>query len=236
MPVFARRVVLPQDSGPLTGELFVPEKVKGVVVAGHDTVNPTYSAHAESLALELTTWNLAVLLLGLQTGIEEERILAGWGVADSKALERAADRFLDACRFLGQDEQTVDLRVGLFGTGTGAAASFLAGARAPPSVVTVAACGGRPWLAGPAAEALPVPSLLIVGSEDELGLPETVSFSRRLRGETSLRLVPRASRGFTEPGTREDALRICGEWFRERFEVVTTPREYGWTDPLGRWV
>lgn len=236
MSLLVRRVVLPQESGNLTGELFIPEGAEGVVVTAYDTVGPCCSPQSRDMARGLVGRQVAVLLLGLQTGAEADELLAGWGVDDAEGLRLAADRLRSTARFLTHDPQTDSMPIGLFGTGTAAAASFLLGARPPPHVMAVASCGGQPWLAGEAVEEVEVPTLLVVGGEDDEALPATLRMSKRLKGATSLRLVPHASRTFAEPGALDDLSRICGDWFHDRFAEVVLPRTFGWADPEGRWV
>lgn len=81
-----------------------------------------------------------------------------------------------------------------------------------------------------------MPTVLVVGSEDERGLLEAQRLSRELAGEHSLRLVPGASCAFREPGAWEDAVRITGEWFHDHFRTAVEPRSCGWAAPEGRFV
>jgi putative phosphoribosyl transferase len=236
MALFMRRVMLPQTDGNLVGELLVPAQAQGVIIAGYDTRGPAPGPGAMELGRGLTRSGVAVLLLGLQTGVEEEYILSGWGLDNHAAVKHTAERFEEACAFLFQDPQTKCLRVGLFGTGTGGAAAFLAAAHRPPGVTCVASCGGRPWLAGDTVENVQLPSLIVVGGEDTTGLLETMRMTRRMHGPTTLRLVPGASRSFSEPGTWGDAMRILGGWFHEQFESTFARWRTGWADPEGRWV
>lgn len=235
MAVFRREMVLPQEDETLVGQLVVSERPVGVVVWGNDNTGECYSRQTVRLVEELAKCNLATLLFGLWTEVEEE-LQAGWGVDDEERLQRAARRLERTCGVLARDAQTQGMRVGLFGTGCGAAASLLAAERHPAELSAIACCGGRLSLAGAAAARVQVPTLLVVGSEDEPGLLEAQRLSRELAGEHSLRLVPGASSTFHEPGAWEDAVRITGEWFHDHFRAAVELRGDGWADAKGRFV
>jgi len=236
MPVFTRELGLSLSMGTLVGRLFVPELPAGVVVCGTDSLGPHYNPHAVRLARELTGWEVAILLLGLDTGAGGEDVLASEGVEDAVAVRRAARRLVEACTFLECVPEVAGLRRGLFGTGTAAAAALVAATQPPTGLVTVACCGGHPQQAREAVEAVQVPTLLVVGSEDERGLLEAMGVSRRLPGEKSVRLVPGASRSFQEAGAWEEVVHIVGEWLHDHLQPARPVGDFGWTDPLGRWI
>ncbi|MFY0567707.1 dienelactone hydrolase family protein [Archangium lansingense] len=235
MAVFRREMVLPQDDETLVGQLFISERPMGVVVWGNDDTSERYRRQTVRLAEELAKCGLASLLFGLWTEVEEG-LQAGWGVDDEARLQRAARRLERTCALLARDAQTQGMRLGLFGTGSGAPASLLVAARHPAELSAIACCGGRPSLAGAAAARVRVPTLIVVGSEDEHGLLEAQRLSSELAGEHSLRLIPGASSTLHEPGAWEDAVRITGEWFHDHFRAAVEPRSDGWADAEGRFV
>lgn len=67
---------------------------------------------------------------------------------------------------MGSQASLRDLRIGLFGASTGAAAALIAAAHRPEAVGAVVSRRGRPDLAGDALARVRAPTLLIVGGQD----------------------------------------------------------------------
>jgi putative phosphoribosyl transferase len=81
--------------------------------------------------------------------------------------------------------------------------------------------GGRPDLAGPALSRVRAPTLLIVGSRDELVIELNRAALQQLRVEKRLEIVPGATHLFEEPGTLEVVARLardcsCSIWPEDR--------------------
>lgn len=105
------------------------------------------------------------------------------------------------------------LPIGLFGASTGAAAALVAAARAPAGIAAVVSRGGRPDLAGEALPQVRAPVLLIVGGEDHQVIALNKAAAARLACPHELRIVPRATHLFEEPGTMEEVVDLAGDWF-----------------------
>jgi pimeloyl-ACP methyl ester carboxylesterase len=73
--------------------------------------------------------------------------------------------------------------------------------------------GGRPDLAADALPAVRAPTLLIVGSRDELVLDWNREAAARLTCEHRVEVVPGATHLFEEPGTLETVAGLAREWF-----------------------
>jgi putative phosphoribosyl transferase len=76
--------------------------------------------------------------------------------------------------------------------------------------------GGRPDLAGEALPAVRAPTLLIVGSRDEIVLDLNRRALALMRAETRLEIVPGATHLFEEPGALERVAELAGDWFATR--------------------
>jgi dienelactone hydrolase len=107
----------------------------------------------------------------------------------------------------------VELRVGVFGASTGAAAALVAAAERPNRVAAVVSRGGRPDLAGPALERVLAPTLLIVGGADTHVLALNRQATGRLAAEHRLEVVAGAGHLFEEPGALEEVARQAAAWF-----------------------
>jgi pimeloyl-ACP methyl ester carboxylesterase len=80
-------------------------------------------------------------------------------------------------------------------------------------VKAIVSRGGRPDLAGPALSRVRAPTLLIVGSRDELVIELNRAALKELRSEKRLEIVPGATHLFEEPGTLEEVGRLARDWF-----------------------
>jgi pimeloyl-ACP methyl ester carboxylesterase len=115
--------------------------------------------------------------------------------------------------WLGTQESTADLALGLFGASTGAAAALAAAADRRDAVATIVSRGGRPDLAGEHLPLVRQPVLLIVGQRDEVVLQLNREAMAQLAGDHELEIVPGASHLFPEPGTLEHVARVAKGWF-----------------------
>lgn len=124
-----------------------------------------------------------------------------------------AERLVGAIRWLGQNPDTRNLPVGLFGASTGGGAALVAAAGHPDAVGAVVSRGGRPDLAGAALPQVRAPTLLIVGGDDVPVIGMNQEAMARMRAEVRLEIVPGATHLFEEPGTLEEVSRLARDWF-----------------------
>ena len=124
-----------------------------------------------------------------------------------------AERLVYATRWAKQQQQTRDLRVGYFGSSTGAAAALVAGAEIPQDVGAVVSRGGRPDLAGDAFPKVQAPTLLIVGGNDDIVIELNETARDQMRCEVELEIVPGATHLFEEPGALEKVAKLASDWF-----------------------
>jgi pimeloyl-ACP methyl ester carboxylesterase len=73
--------------------------------------------------------------------------------------------------------------------------------------------GGRADLAGAALAQVRAPTLLIVGELDPMVLDLNERALRMLAAPSELRVVPRATHLFEEPGTLEEVAVQAADWF-----------------------
>ncbi|MCW5632859.1 MAG: alpha/beta hydrolase [Rubrivivax sp.] len=134
-----------------------------------------------------------------------------------------AERIAEVLDWAAEREDIGHLRVGLCAADVAAAAALCAATLRPARVVAVVARSGRPDLAGAALARVSAPTLLVVGGAD----PERVQLNRAampvLACEKRLEVVPGATRGFDEPGTREAVLHLAGAWFANHPAAAPTP-------------
>jgi pimeloyl-ACP methyl ester carboxylesterase len=121
-------------------------------------------------------------------------------------------RVVAALDWLREQESLPTSSVHLFGASTGAAAAIRAASRRGEEIRSVVSRGGRPDLAGDALSTLRAPCLLIVGENDPAVLEMNREAKAQMQCENELRVVPRATHLFQEPGTLEQVAELAAEW------------------------
>jgi dienelactone hydrolase len=154
---------------------------------------------------------MGTLLMDLLTA-DEERV-------DVRTRELRFDIGLLAERVVGAVDWAAaehPLPLGAFGASTGAAAALVAAAERPELVRVVVSRGGRPDLAGDALARVRAPTLLVVGSRDEVVLDLNRRAMERLGAVAHLEVIQGASHLFEEPGTLDRVSELARDWFAER--------------------
>jgi len=207
-PVDASEVQLALPSATLVGDLTLPPGARTVVVFAHGSGSGRHSPRNRAVAGVLVQAGLGTLLLDLLTPDE---------AADRSRVfdvELLATRLAEATRWLQRRPGTAGVRIGYFGASTGAAAALWAAADpATGDVAAVVSRGGRPDLAMSRLNRVRAPTLLIVGSRDEVVLELNRRAEAELRCEHRLVIVEGASHLFEEPGTLMTAAELARDWF-----------------------
>jgi len=204
----------------LDGIACIPAEAKGIVVFVHGSGSSHHSPRNQYVAMTLQEGGLATLLFDLLTP-EEESI-------DQQThqlrfdIDLLARRTIGALHWLGMQPYARGMRIGLFGSSTGAAAALVAAAELPDGVDTVVSRGGRPDLAIPLLSNVRAATLLVVGEEDEIviDLNRDALAQMQMEVEKKLVIVPGATHLFEEPGTLEYVSRLARDWFHEHLSPV----------------
>jgi pimeloyl-ACP methyl ester carboxylesterase len=205
----------------LEGIVSIPEEASGIVLFVHGSGSSRHSPRNQYVAQTLQEGGLATLLFDLLTPQEEQIDLRTRHLRfDINLLAR---RTAGVMEWLDLQPYARELRIGLFGSSTGAAAALIAAAELPEKVDAVVSRGGRPDLAGAALPKVQAPTLLIVGAHDEvvIDLNEKALAQMQPGAEKKLVIVPGASHLFEEPGTLENTARLARDWFEEHLSPVS---------------
>jgi putative phosphoribosyl transferase len=205
----------------LEGILSIPHDAKGIVLFVHGSGSSRHSSRNQFVAEILQEAGFTTLLFDLLTEEEEQ--------VDQRTRHLRFDINLLARRTAGVLEWlklqpfAYELKTGLFGASTGAAAALMAVAELPENVDAVVSRGGRPDLAGEALSKVEAATLLIVGAYDDVvivlneeALEQMPSGSRK-----KLMIVPGATHLFEEPGTLEYAAHLARDWFEAHLDRVS---------------
>jgi len=222
MPAFERAiestVSVPVGEVTLEGTIGIPANASGIVLFAHGSGSSRFSPRNRYVAATLRQAGLATLLLDLLSPAEEE-------VDEVTRLHRfdiamLADRLIVTIDWLRSQPETAELSIGLFGASTGAGAALVAAAERPVQVAAVVSRGGRPDLAGEALPRVEAPTLLIVGSLDDVVIELNESARAHMHGDVRLEIVQGATHLFEEPGTLERVAALARGWFLQYLPVA----------------
>ena len=190
----------------LAGHLSVPAGAAGMVVFVHGSGSSRHSPRNRHVADALTGAGFGTLLFDLLTADEE---LDRANVFD---IETLAARLGEVTTWL-RGQPGLPGQVGYIGASTGAAAALWAAAEPGAQVAAIVSRGGRPDLAEPRLARVRAPTLLIVGSRDEVVLGLNKHAQDQMRCERRLAIVPGATHLFEEPGALATVTRLASRWF-----------------------
>jgi dienelactone hydrolase len=200
------------DGARIEADLTMPRSAHGLVVFAHGSGSSRFSPRNQQVAFQLQARGLATLLADLLTPAEDraDQRTRRWRF-DIPLLGRRVTAVVD---WAASQSPAGDLRIGLFGASTGAAAALLAAAERPDLVGAVVSRGGRPDLAGDDLPRVHAPTLLLVGEHDEPVIElNREAMDRMTSCAVRLEIVPGATHLFEEFGTLEQVARRAGDWF-----------------------
>jgi pimeloyl-ACP methyl ester carboxylesterase len=214
---------IPVTGAMLSADLVLPADARGLVLFAHGSGSSRHSHRNQFVARVLQQSGFATLLMDLLT-IEEERI-------DNQTRELRFDidllarRLATTVQWTSAQDLLHGLPVGLFGASTGAAAALVAAADHPEDVKAVVSRGGRPDLAGERLTRVKAPTMLIVGGHDDAVLALNEQAKARMPGEVTLKIVPRATHLFEEPGALAQVAEYAAAWFWGSLKPAASARE-----------
>jgi dienelactone hydrolase len=201
----------------LEGELRVPEGATGVVLFAHGSGSSRHSPRNQFVARTIREGGVGTLLFDLLTR-EEEAVDAYTGELRFN-IKFLAQRLVDATKWLRGQPATENLRIGYFGSSTGAAAALIGAVELSDIVAAVVSRGGRPDLAGGALPHVKAPTLLIVGGNDDVVIGLNEEAYAQLTCEKELKIIPGATHLFEEPGTLEQVAQLASDWFKRKLQL-----------------
>lgn len=211
--------VMPQDLT-LEGELAIPEGARAIVLFVHGSGSDRHGTRNSYVAAVLNNCGIATLLIDLLTPEEKKIDVMTRHIRFDIAL--LTKRVEGITNWIRQQRELEHLKVGYFGSSTGAAATITAASRLKDEegqciVKSIVLRGGRPDLADleTASRHLTAPTLFIVGSKDIpiIGINKRASKELTQTKSCELIIIQGASHLFEEPGTMEQVAKAAVEWF-----------------------
>jgi putative phosphoribosyl transferase len=214
---------IPAGGAVLDGDLMIPSGASGIAVFAHGSGSSRHSPRNRSVAHVIREAGVGTLLFDLLT--REEESVDVFTRRLRFDIELLTGRLIEATGWLAGQEETRKLRVGYFGSSTGAAAALMAAARLGEEIGAVVSRGGRPDLAGAALPMVKAPTLLIVGGHDETVIELNQDAYARLRCEKELRVIPGATHLFEEPGALEQVADLAADWLKRHLQSLPAHRK-----------
>ncbi|NVJ16869.1 dienelactone hydrolase family protein [Myxococcus sp. AM010] len=195
----------------LGGSLGIPDGAEGLVIFAHGSGSSRFSPRNRAVARALRAQGLATLLFDL---LSEEEEVEDAGTGELRFdIPFLARRLAAVTEWAERQPALAPLRMGYFGSSTGAAAALVAAALHPDLIHAVVSRGGRPDLAGPVLPRVQAPTLLLVGGQDVGVLELNEESLARMEGLKGIQIIPGATHLFEEPGALEQVARQAAAWF-----------------------
>jgi dienelactone hydrolase len=202
-------VRIPVESVTLEGNLDVPQGSQALIIFAHGSGSSRHSKRNKYVAQVLSEVGLGTLLFDLLTK-EEDMIYE-----NRFDIPLLAKRLLSVTRWIHEQAQTKNLRIGYFGASTGAAAALIAAVDPASEVFAIVSRGGRPDLAEKSLNHVKAPTLLVVGGDDYIVIQLNQQAYNFIKAEKALRIIPGASHLFEEPGALEQVAHLAADWFNK---------------------
>ncbi len=216
-PEEMRSVQIDMESACLDADLVIPPDTRGLVLFAHGSGSSRHSPRNRFVASQLQERGIGTLLFDLLTAEEDEE--DRMTRQQRFDIELLGKRLVGATDWVLQQPESKGLKLGYFGSSTGAAAALVAAAERPETAGAVVSRGGRPDLAAQALPDVKCPTLLIVGGRDLTVLQLNRQALDEMHTEHKrLSVVPDATHLFEEPGALEKVAEMAGEWFAKHLK------------------
>jgi putative phosphoribosyl transferase len=200
----------------LEGDLSVPQGAQAVILFAHGSGSDRHSTRNRYVAQALNDRGFATLLVDLLTPEEKE--------IDAKTrhlrfnIEFLSSRLVAATDWLVQVPETRSLKIGYFGSSTGAAAALISSAKVGDAIVrAIVSRSGRPDLVEPTMlQNVAAPVLLIVGGMDRqvIGINSRALKQLVHAKARELVFIQGATHLFEEPDKTEEVAKVATDWFK----------------------
>lgn len=194
------------EKGKISGILNIIDGAKGLVIFAHGSGSSRHSPRNAFVAKILNEHKLSTLLFDLLTPAEEseDEITAAFRFN----IDLLTKRLVLVTKWILERHR---LKIGYFGSSTGAAAALMA-ASLLKEVQAVVSRGGRGDLATSLSK-IKSPTLLIVGGNDNAVIDLNRKVYENLNCTKSLKIISGASHLFEEPKKLEEVAILAANWF-----------------------
>ena len=203
-------VYIPVDSIKLEWMLEIKENSKGLVIFSHGAGSSRKSPRNNYVANVLREAGLSTLLFDLLTEEEDQ-------VYENRfEIGLLTERLKEVTKWLKNQKELKDFKLGYFGSSTGAASALNAAADFGDEISAVVSRGGRPDLSKDFLPQVKAPTLFIVGGNDDVVIELNQQAYDLLKTEKELSIIPGATHLFEEPGTLEEVAKQAASFFKKQ--------------------
>ncbi|WP_340202052.1 dienelactone hydrolase family protein [Ascidiimonas sp. W6] len=193
----------------LPGELNIPLQAKAIVLFAHGSGSSRLSPRNNYVAGILQKAGLGTLLFDLLTSKED------LNYENRFDINLLTERLIKVTQWIQEYEETKGLKIGYFGSSTGAASALCAASFFGDQILAVVSRGGRVDLASQDLTKVKSPVLLIVGELDKAVIELNRQVSNELTSRHKLVVVPGASHLFQETGKLAEVSELSAAWFNK---------------------
>ena len=204
-----KAIEIPINGISLKGRLRLADHQKGLIVFSHGSGSSRLSSRNNYVADLLQREGFSSLLFDLLT--EAEDLI----YENRFNIDLLTQRLVKVAQWLGKQKDTKDIPIGFFGASTGAASALNAAAILNTKIKAVVSRGGRPDMAAPNLEKIHIPTLLIVGGNDDVVITLNQKAYDKLNGIKNLEIIEGATHLFSEPGKLEAVAKLTCNWFHK---------------------
>lgn len=191
----------------LKGNLRLAENSKGIILFSHGSGSSRLSIRNNYVAGLLVEQGFSSLLFDLLTAKEDT-------IYENRFdIELLTERLVKVTKWAMEYEETKKMPIGYFGASTGAASALSAAAQMGKSIKAIVSRGGRPDMAMPVLKDIKIPTLLIVGGNDDVVIELNKKAKAAIGGICELDIVEGATHLFSEAGKLEIVAKHTAEWF-----------------------
>lgn len=198
---------IPIGTTHLNGILRFKKDTKGIVLFSHGSGSSRFSSRNNYVGDFLLTEGFSSLLFDLLT-VQEDMIYE-----NRFNIDLLAERLFKATLWITKNKETKHLPIAYFGASTGAASALKAAALMGNKIKAIVSRGGRPDLAMSVLDKITIPTLLIVGGNDDVVIELNKKAKRKISGICELKIVNGATHLFEEPGALDVVAQLSSDWF-----------------------
>jgi pimeloyl-ACP methyl ester carboxylesterase len=202
-------IEIPVNGCTLKGNLNIPKHPTAIVVFAHGSGSSRFSKRNIKVASLLNDHNIATILTDLLS-FEEDKIYE-----NRFDIDLLTKRLVAVTKHIAQLPELKKLPIAYFGASTGAASALKAAAQLSDKIYAVVSRGGRPDLAFSDLKNVKAPTLLIVGSLDDVVIELNLQALKVLNCEKHLETISGATHLFEEPGKLNKVAEIATAWIEK---------------------
>jgi dienelactone hydrolase len=203
---------IPIDDIILKGRLRIGSPQKGLIIFSHGSGSSRLSSRNNYVADFLLQDGFSSLLFDLLT--EKEDLI----YENRFNIDLLTQRLVMTTLWIEKQKEIINIPIGLFGASTGAASALNATTFLGNKIKAVVSRGGRPDLAESNLDKINIPTLLIVGGDDDIVIELNKKAFNKLAGIKKIEIIEGATHLFSEPGKLEIVAKLSSDWFNTYFK------------------